>query len=104
MGASAKVTTNAPAIPDTRVMMFPLLEMKERGERHNGGSAQNLQRSTMLPPRICPSYMRDCLEAGQEGLGGTDGGYLGFDALARRCANPHTGAASARHAGGYVLS
>jgi hypothetical protein len=25
MGASAKVTTNAPAIPDTRVMMFLLL-------------------------------------------------------------------------------
>src|SRR5690242_18188867 len=48
MGASAKVTTNAPAIPDTRVMMFPLLvlEMKERGERHkgSGGSAQNPRR------------------------------------------------------------
>src|SRR5690349_8756423 len=48
MGASAKVTTNAPAIPDTRIMMFPLLvlEMKERGERHkgSGGSAQNLRR------------------------------------------------------------
>jgi hypothetical protein len=25
MGASAKVTANAPAIPDTRVMMFLLL-------------------------------------------------------------------------------
>ena len=28
MGASAKVTTNAPAIPDTRVMMFLLLRSR----------------------------------------------------------------------------
>jgi hypothetical protein len=68
MGASAKVTTNAPAIPDTRVMMFPLLvlEMKERGERHKGsdGSAQNLQRSRHVTIENLPKLHGGSVVAG----------------------------------------
>jgi hypothetical protein len=60
MGASAKVTTNAPAIPDTRVMMFPLLvlEMKERGERHKGSGGSNAK-----PTEVPPCYHREFAQA-----------------------------------------